>query len=208
MSYFDFKKTPAFRSAGLRSTLLGLVLSGYGAVALAALPVGAPAPDFSAEAAVGGTPFKFKLAEALKNGPVVLYFYPKAFTSGCTIEAHQFAEATDEFKAMGVTVIGISNDEIETLKKFSVEACRNKFAVAADAGAKVMAAYDAKLMLMPSMADRISYLISADGHIAAVHASLDAEGHVSAMMQATRALQAADKTKPLAKPVVKPVVKP
>ncbi|WP_163361502.1 redoxin domain-containing protein, partial [Enterobacter hormaechei] len=78
----------------------------------------------------------FHLAEALKQGPVVLYFYPKAFTSGCTVEAHQFAEATEKFKAQGVTVIGMSNDDIDTLKKFSVEACRNKFAVAADAGGK------------------------------------------------------------------------
>ena len=158
--------------------------------ALAALSVGAAAPDFSAEAAVGGQPFKFSLADTLKQGPVVLYFYPKAFTKGCTIEAHQFAEATDQFKALGATVIGISTDDIETLKKFSVEACRNKFAVAADAGAKVMQRYDAALRLLPGMADRISYLISPDGKIAAVYASLSADGHVETMLKAAEQLKA------------------
>lgn len=165
--------------------------------AFAALPVGAPAPDFTTEAALAGKPFKFNLAEALKKGPVVLYFYPKAFTSGCTLEAHQFAEATEQFERLGATVIGISNDSIETLKKFSVEACRNKFAVAADAGAKVMKDYDAKLMLMPGTADRISYLISSEARIAAIHASLNAEGHVTAMLKATQALTASkDKATP------------
>jgi peroxiredoxin len=155
----------------------------------AALSVGAPAPDFSADAAVGGQPFKFHLADALKKGPVVLYFYPKAFTSGCTVEAHNFAEATDKFKAQGVTVIGMSNDDIDTLKKFSVEACRNKFAVAADAGGKVIKDYDVALRMVPGMADRVSYLIGADGKVAAVHASMDPDGHIDAM------LKAADKLK-------------
>ncbi|KQY90418.1 peroxiredoxin [Pelomonas sp. Root1444] len=156
----------------------------------AALKVGAPAPDFSADAAVGGQAFKFKLAEALKQGPVVLYFYPKAFTSGCTVEAHQFAEATDKFKAVGATVIGMSNDDIDTLKKFSVEACRNKFAVAADAGGKVIKDYDAALKMVPgSMADRVSYLIGTDGKIAAVHASMNPDGHIDAMLKAAEKLK-------------------
>ncbi|WP_310264997.1 peroxiredoxin [Roseateles saccharophilus] len=151
----------------------------------ATLSVGAAAPDFSAEAAVGGQAFKFRLAEALKQGPVVLYFYPKAFTSGCTVEAHQFAEATDRFKALNTTVIGMSNDDIDTLKKFSVEACRNKFAVAADAGGKVIKTYDVALKLVPgTMADRVSYLIAPDGRIAAVHASMNPDGHIDAMLKA------------------------
>jgi len=103
--------------------------------AFAALAPGDAAPDFDADAAIGGKVFRFSLAQALKKGPVVLYFYPKAFTSGCTVEAHLFAEATPRFEALGATVVGISNDDIDTLKKFSVEACRDKFAVAADAGA-------------------------------------------------------------------------
>ena len=156
----------------------------------AALNVGAPAPDFTAEAAVGGKAFKFNLAEALKKGPVVLYFYPKAFTSGCTVEAHQFAEATDKFKAVNATVIGMSNDNIDTLKKFSVEACRNKFAVAADAAGKVIKDYDVTLKMGPgTMADRVSYLIGADGKVAAVHASMDPDGHIDAMLKAAEKLK-------------------
>jgi peroxiredoxin Q/BCP len=153
-------------------------------LAQAALAVGAPAPDFSAEAAVGGKAFRFSLAESLKQGPVVLYFYPKSFTSGCTVEAHQFSEATERFKALGATVIGMSNDDIETQKRFSVEACRGKFPVAADAGAKVMKAYDASLMLMPSMADRISYVISPQGKVLLSYASMDPDGHVDAALKA------------------------
>jgi len=173
-----------------RHLFAGLVAATLGLAAHAALPVGAPAPDFAADAAVGGQPYKFKLADELKKGAVVLYFYPKAFTSGCTVEAHQFAEATDKFKALNTTVIGMSNDDIETLKKFSVEACRNKFAVAADAGAKVMKDYDAALKVVPGMADRISYLIAPDGRIAAVHASMNPDGHIDAMLKAAEKLKA------------------
>jgi len=173
-------------SAAFLAALLAGVLASS---AHAALGIGAPAPDFSADAAVGGQPFKFHLADALKNGLVVLYFYPKAFTSGCTVEAHQFAEATDKFKALGATVIGMSNDDIDTLKKFSVEACRNKFAVAADAGAKVMKDYDAALKLLPGMADRVSYLIGTDGKVAAVYASRSPDGHIDAMLKAVQQLK-------------------
>ena len=178
-----------------RSLQAGWTAAALLALTLGALPahatlaVGAAAPDFSAEAAVGGQAFKFRLAEALKQGPVVLYFYPKAFTSGCTVEAHQFAEATDKFKALGATVIGMSNDDIDTLKKFSVEACRNKFAVAADAGAKVMKDYDAALKVVPGMADRVSYLIAPDGKVAAVYASMNPDGHIDAMLKAAEKLK-------------------
>ncbi|MDM4768177.1 peroxiredoxin [Pelomonas sp. SE-A7] len=169
---------------------LTLVAAG---LAQAALPVGAPAPDFSTEAALGGQPFKFSLSDTLKKkGPVVLYFYPKAFTKGCTIEAHLFAEASEKFEAMGATVVGISNDSIDTLKKFSVEECRNKFAVAADAGAKVTKDYDAKLPVV-DMSARISYLIDTQGRIAAVHADMKPEGHIETMLKAAEQLKATGK---------------
>ncbi|WP_077037131.1 peroxiredoxin [Pelomonas sp. KK5] len=158
--------------------------------AQAALAVGAPAPTFSTEAAVGGKAFRFNLADALKQGPVVLYFYPKAFTKGCTIEAHNFAEATDKFKSMGATVIGISTDDIESLKKFSVEECRNKFAVAADVDGKVVKDYDSALKIMPGHADRVSYLIGTDGRVAAVYSSLSPDGHVETMLKAVEQLKA------------------
>lgn len=152
----------------------------------AALAVGAAAPDFSADAALAGQPYRFVLADALKKGPVVLYFYPKAFTSGCTVEAHQFAEATPRFAALGATVLGMSNDDIDTLKKFSVEACRNQFAVAADPGAKVIRQYDANLAVIPSMANRISYVISPAGKVLLAYSSMDPDGHVSAAMKAVQ----------------------
>src|SRR5271156_7123668 len=124
----------------------------------AALQVGAPAPDFTTQATLGGVPFKFSLADALKSGPVVLYFYPAAFTKGCTVEAHEFAEATDQFKAMGATVIGVSHDSIDTLNKFSVAECRNKFAVAADADGHIIKAYDSVFLSHTNYANRTSYV--------------------------------------------------
>ena len=97
--------------------------------ATAALSVGAKAPDFTTQAAIGGKPFTFALKKALKKGPVVLYFFPAAFTPGCTIEAHEFAEASADFEKEGATLIGLSADPIDKLAKFSVEECRNKFPV-------------------------------------------------------------------------------
>ena len=161
--------------------------------AQAALKVGDPAPDFSTDAAIGGKAFTFRLADALKKGPVVLYFYPKSFTSGCTVEAHLFAEATPKFAALGATVIGVSHDDLATQQKFPKEECRDQFAVAADADSKIIKAYDAKLMMVPGMADRISYVISPDGKVASVYASLDPDGHVAATMKAVQALKAGAK---------------
>lgn len=177
------------RRAGLKpaaGALLALLLAaGLPGTARAALAPGAAAPDFSADAALAGQPYRFVLAEALKKGPVVLYFYPKAFTSGCTVEAHQFAEATPKFAALGATVIGMSNDDIETLKKFSVEACRNQFAVAADPGARVIRQYDAQLAVLP-MANRISYVISPQGKVLLAYQSMDPDGHVAAALKAVQ----------------------
>ena len=165
-------------------------------VALAALAVGAPAPDFTAQAALGGKTFTFSLAEALKKGPVVLYFYPKAFTKGCTIEAHNFAEATEKFQALGATLIGMSNDDIETLKDFSVKECRNKFAVAADAGARVMKQYDAAMFLLPDRANRISYVISPEGKVLYSYESLSPDNHVENTLKAVRDWRAAITSQP------------
>ena len=168
----------------LVSLCASLVLACASSASLAALAVGAPAPDFTTEAARAGVAFKFSLAETLKKGPVVLYFYPKAFTSGCTVEAHNFAEATPKFNALGATVVGISNDNIETLKKFSVEACRDKFAVAADSGARIMKQYDAALWVKPDVADRISYVISPEGKVLYVYSSLSPDQHVENTLNA------------------------
>ena len=154
--------------------------------ALAALKPGAPAPDFKARATIGGKEFDFSLADALKKGPVVLYFYPAAFTSGCTAEAHNFAEATDTFAAMGATVIGVSNDKIDVLNKFSVSECRNKFAVAADENKKVMKAYDAVLFGFLPMADRTSYVITPDNKVIYAYSAMDPNGHVDNTLKAVK----------------------
>ena len=117
----------------MRKLLAILLCLGLQAVpAAAALKVGDAAPDFTAPATLGGQEFTFHLKEALKKGPVVVYFYPAAFTKGCTIEAHDFAEAMPDFRAAGASVIGVSHDDIATLNKFSVSECQSKFPVAAD----------------------------------------------------------------------------
>jgi len=163
------------------------------APALAALKVGDKAPDFVTEAAIGGKPFSFKLADALAKGPVVLYFYPKAFTSGCTVEAHAFAEATPRFQALGATVVGVSSDDIETLKRFSVEACRNQFAVAADADSKVIRAYDASSSFMRNMASRVSYVIDTSGRVVFVHDSMDPDGHITHTLKVVEKMKSPSK---------------
>src|SRR5665213_4107319 len=104
----------------------------------AALKPGAQAPAFTTSATLAGKPFTFSLADALKSGPVVLYFYPAAFTKGCTIEAHDFADAIDKYKALGATVIGVSHDPIAKLQAFSTSECRSKFPVAADTNEAVI----------------------------------------------------------------------
>jgi peroxiredoxin Q/BCP len=152
----------------------------------AALPAGSVAPEFSIQAALGGETFGFSLRETLRQGPVVLYFFPAAFTSGCTIEAHDFAEATDEYRQYGATVLGVSADGIDTLKKFSVSACRSKFAVAADPDASVIGAYEARMAYRPDRADRISYVITPDGKIYYEYSSRNPDGHVENTMEAVK----------------------
>lgn len=157
-----------------------------GPSAQAALDVGAPAPDFSTQASLGGKIYTFSLSEALKQGPVVLYFFPAAFTQGCTIEAHNFAEATDDYKSLGATVIGVSTDNIDTLNKFSVSECRGKFAVAADGDGKIMKAYDAVHDKRPEYAQRISYVISPQGKILYEYTDMNPDSHVANTMRALR----------------------
>jgi len=158
----------------------------------AALKIGAQAPVFTTSATLAGKPFTFSLADALKNGPVVLYFYPAAFTKGCTVEAHEFAEATDQFKALGATVIGVSHDAIDTLNKFSVSECRNKFAVASDADKKISTAYDANLFIT-SYSSRTSYVIAPNGTILYEYTAMNPDKHVENTMAAVAKWQAEHK---------------
>jgi peroxiredoxin Q/BCP len=155
------------------------------------LKTGAKAPDFSARATLGGKEFDFSLTEALKKGPVVLYFYPAAFTPGCTVEAHNFAEAMPKFQALGATVIGVSQDKIATLDKFSVQECRSAFPVAADTTGKVSRSYDALMSGFLGYSDRTSYVIAPDGNIIYAYRALDPDHHAEYTMKAVADWKAA-----------------
>ena len=150
------------------------------------LTVGAKAPDFTTEASLGGKTYSYSLADALQKGPVVVYFYPAAFTKGCTIEAHEFADAVDQYKHYGATVIGVSHDDIDTLKKFSVSECRSKFPVAADPQRHIIDAYDAAMPLIKTMANRVSYVIAPDSSIFYVYTSMSPDAHVRHMLNAVK----------------------
>ena len=180
-------------------TFLPLIAAGLAlaipASASAELAAGAKAPAFVARGAMGGKLFTVNLAQALKKGPVVLYFYPKAFTQGCTLEAHAFAEATPDFRAAGATVIGLSNDDFATLQRFSIEACRDKFAVATATPA-VVKAYDVDLVRdgkSTGLTKRTSYVIGQDGRIKLVHSDMDYKDHVRTTLATVRALKAKKK---------------
>jgi peroxiredoxin len=170
----------------MKRTMALLAMLSCTPLAMAALKPGDAAPDFKTEASLAGKAFQFSLADALKKGPVVLYFYPAAFTPGCTVEAHEFAEATDDFKALGATVIGVSHDSIEKLNKFSVSECRNKFAVAADADQHIMKSYDAVLAKEPLYTDRTSYVIAPDGKILYSYTDMNPDKHVANTMAAVK----------------------
>jgi peroxiredoxin len=161
--------------------------------AAAALKNGAPAPDFQARASLAGKQFDFKLADALKKGPVVLYFYPAAFTPGCTIEAHMFADAMEVFEKLGATVIGVSRDDIEKLDRFSLTECRSKFPVAADGNGRITRSYDAVMGGAPEWADRISYVIAPDGKVLLNYTAGDPTHHVEYTMNAVKEYVAAHK---------------
>jgi len=173
-----------YLALGLSAALLAIPARG-------ALDVGVKAPQFVAQASIAGKIFSFSLAKALEHGPVVIYFYPAAFTPGCTIEAHDFAEAIDKYRALGATVIGVSHDNIETLVKFSVSECRGKFAVAADPDQRVMKSYDAVLAANPQYANRTSYVISPDGKIIYTYTNLQPDKHIENTLDALRRWAAA-----------------
>lgn len=170
----------------MRLLIIVLALAGSAAVpAGATMKVGDIAPDFRLQAALDGKEFTFSLDEALKKGPVVVYFYPKAFTKGCSIEAHDFAQAIDQYRALGAAVIGVSHDDIATLDKFSVAVCQSKFPVAADVDGKVMQAWDT--VLQPGYANRTSYVIAPNGHIVYAFTDMSPDHHVENTLRAVQA---------------------
>jgi peroxiredoxin len=176
----------------MNKLLIGVAALGClaAAPAFAALKPGDKAPDFTAQASMGGKVFNFSMRDALKKGPVVLYFYPAAFTPGCTMEAHEFADAMGDFHKLHATVIGVSRDDIDKLNKFSVSECRSKFPVAADGDGHITAAYDVVLKFGPKeVANRTSYVIGKDGKIAYEYTSLDPSKHVENTMDALKTLE-------------------
>ena len=173
----------------MRRYLTGIAAAALAALpASAALPSGAKAPDFVTTGALAGKPFQLRLKSALKKGPVVLYFYPKAFTEGCTLEARAFSEAMGEFRKAGAQVIGMSADDLPTLKRFSVEGCRNAFPVATATPATI-AAYDVALKSKAGLSDRTSYVIDRSGRIVFVHSDLKWSEHVAKTLAAVKALK-------------------
>lgn len=156
----------------------------------AALPVGATAPSFTLQGALGGKDMTFSLKAALAKGPVVLYFFPSAYTSGCTIETHAFADAAADYAKLGATLIGVTAGQTERIKAFSVEACRSKFPLAADPGAKVAGQYKSKIPVV-GLASRDSYVIAPDGKIILSYSDMSPNQHVARTLAAVKAWRAA-----------------
>ena len=176
----------------MRKLLIGLAASlGLTGAANASLPVGARAPALTTTGALAGKPFDFNLATALKRGPVVLYFYPKAFTKGCTLEARAFSESMDAFRKAGAQVIGLSADDLGTLKRFSVEECRNAFPVAI-ANKKIIRDYQVGLPVVNKvtpMSNRTTYVIDRRGRVVMAHSDMDWSEHVRKALAAVQALK-------------------
>jgi len=159
--------------------------------ALAALKNGDKAPDFTADGYQAGKPLHFSLADARKKGPVVLYFFPAAETKGCNIEAKMFADASDQFKAAGATLIGVTAGNLDKLASFSAdtEKCSGRFPVAADPGAKIAKQYDSVLAMKPDWSDRTSYVIAPNGTILHAYTKMDPTEHVSETLTAVKAFK-------------------
>jgi len=182
------KLAPAALTVALAAAVLAVPAS-------AALKPGTKAPVFTAPGYLAGDPVTLSLAEALKKGPVVLYFFPAAHTSGCNLEAHLFSEAIDQFKAQKATVIGITAGKVDELAAFSKETehCGGKFAVAADVGAKIAKQYDSVMVVKPDWSDRTSYVIAPNGTILHAYSKLDPSDHVNQTLTAVKAYNTAKK---------------
>ena len=173
----------------MKKTLLALVLPALaGLTAQAALKPGDAAPDFSARASLAGKEFNFSLAEALKKGPAVVYFYPSAYTKGCDLEAHTFAVEKDKFDAAGATIIGVSADSIARLNQFSADPdyCAGKFPVSSDTDRKIANSYNLSVAAAKAgmkdvrgvdidhdFIERVTYVIGKDHKIIATLSSVD-----------------------------------
>ncbi len=191
----------------MRYFLLGCVLSGAIALpAIAALTQGDSAPDFTAPASLAGKTFTFSLKQALQKGPVVVYFYPSAFTGGCNLQAHTFAVNYDKFIAAGATIIGVSLDSIARLNDFSADPhyCAGKIPVASDAGGNIAKSFDLTIKdavagkkdtrgveIDHGFAERTTFIVTSDGKIAASLGGLAPTDNVDRSLQAVQQLAAA-----------------
>jgi thioredoxin-dependent peroxiredoxin len=178
----------------MRKLLIAALTLTLAVPAGAALKAGARAPDFQAAGAMAGKPIQVSLKAALRKGPVVLYFFPAAFTSGCNAEAHAFAEALPEFQQAGATVIGMTAGNVDKLERFSAEKCAGKFAVAAATPA-IIKGYDV-LLTKPdgtktSITDRTSFVIAPSGKILFVHSDPSPADHIRLTLDAVRKYRAA-----------------
>ena len=164
------------------------------ASAPAELPQGAKAPQFVTQGALAGKVFNFNLAAALRKGPVVVYFYPKSFTQGCSLEARAFAAASADFKAAGASLIGLSADTIQVQQDFSRKDCGNRFPVGVATPA-IIAAYDVHLKKsdgsQTGLSSRTSYVIARNGRVALTYTDMNPNEHVAKTLAAVRALKAA-----------------
>ena len=171
----------------MKQTIAGLLLLLFGTSSFAALKAGDTAPDFKTRASLAGKEFTFSLRDALKKGPVVVYFYPAAFTGGCNLQAHTFAVNHDKFAAAGATVIGVSLDSIGRLNDFSADPkyCAGKLPVASDAKGEIAKSYNLKITdtyegqsiakmkdsrgneIGHSTAERTTFIVASDGRIVA-----------------------------------------
>lgn len=158
-------------------------------LAHAALKPGTAAPTFTANSFEAGKQGRFDLAAALKQGPVVLYFFPAAFTSGCDMQAHEFSEAIGKFRAAGAKVVGITAGNTDRLVEFSTQKCAGAFPVLADPGAVVAGRYDAILKTKPEWSERTSYVIGRDGKIAFTYTDPNPHPHIEKTLAAVQSLQ-------------------
>lgn len=162
-----------------------VAMAGHSVPASAALAEGSRAPYFTTTGALAGETFAFDLGTQLREGPVVIYFFPRAFTQGCTLESNAFAEAMPQFRAACAQVIGLSADDIPTLQRFSREECRDAFPVGR-ANPQIIEQFD--VAFGQGLTNRTSYVIAQDGRIVMVHSDLDWREHVSRTLAAVRAL--------------------
>jgi len=200
---------PAGRGAGTgprNRILLSVVLSSVIALpAMAALKEGDKAPDFKTQASLAGKSFTFSLKDALKKGPVVVYFYPSAYTGGCNIQAHTFAVNSDKFAAAGATIIGVSLDSIKRLNDFSADPqyCAGKFPTASDADGAISKSYDLKVAegkpgikdtrgveIDHGFAERTTFIVTSDGKIAATIGGISPADNVTKALEEVQHLAA------------------